>query len=125
MIWVSSSLRDISRILSIEISQGIFAVNNPTYDYTWNNDRRWAKNREPTENFLCPGISLNNNFDYKWDEQENTNPCSGKRVNIFDHANCGAKEPLFKNLLRYAHGNGAKFSNWDPKSTWSHGTNER
>ena len=71
-------------------------MSNPTYDYTWNNDRRWAKNREPTENFLCPGISLNNNFDYKWDEQENTNPCSGKRVNIFDHAYCGAKEPFFK-----------------------------
>jgi len=46
------------------------------YDYTWNNDRRWAKNRQTTENFLCPGISLNNNFDYEWEEQENTNPCS-------------------------------------------------
>ena len=67
-------------------------MNNPSYDYTWNNDRRWAKNRELTENFLCPGISLNNNFDYNWDEQENTNPCSGKRVQNFDHANSGAKE---------------------------------
>lgn len=67
-------------------------VNNPSYDYTWNNDRRWGKNRESTENFLCPGISLNNNFDYNWDEQENTNPCSGKRVQNFDHANSGAKE---------------------------------
>ena len=68
------------------------AVNNPSYDYTWNSDRRWAKNRQPTENFLCPGISLNNNFDYKWDEQENTNPCSGKRIQNFDHANSSAEE---------------------------------
>ena len=67
-------------------------MNNPGYDYTWNSDRRWAKNRQPTENFLCPGISLNNNFDYKWDEQENTNPCSGKRIQNFDHANSGARE---------------------------------
>lgn len=52
-------------------------VNPDGYDYTWNTDRMWRKNRSPNQGTSCVGTDLNRNFDNRWGTVGTSpNPCA-------------------------------------------------
>lgn len=51
-------------------------LNVDGYAYTWEEDRLWRKNRQPTAVTFCKGIEVDRNYDFKWDSQMQSNPCS-------------------------------------------------
>lgn len=53
----------------------IIPVFNPDgYDYTWNSDRLWRKNRQETYLPRCFGIDIDHSFGYHWQKSEDF-PC--------------------------------------------------
>lgn len=54
----------------------IIPVFNPDgYEYTWNYDRLWRKNRQLTPATHCRGIDIDHSFGYHWEDQTST-PCN-------------------------------------------------
>ncbi|KAF9953392.1 Carboxypeptidase A4 [Mortierella alpina] len=52
-------------------------LNADGYAYTWEHNRMWRKNRQPTSIPFCPGIDPNRNWGYKWNNGgSSSNPCS-------------------------------------------------
>lgn len=50
-------------------------LNPDGYDFTWEEDRLWRKNRRPVANG-CIGVDLNRNWDYEWGgEGASSDPC--------------------------------------------------
>jgi len=41
-------------------------LNVDGYEYAWNSERLWRKNREPTDGSSCIGTDLNRNYDEHW-----------------------------------------------------------
>lgn len=54
----------------------IIPIFNPDgYNYTWNGDRLWKKNRQDTYVPQCKGIDIDHSFPYQWEDSKEF-PCS-------------------------------------------------
>ncbi|KAG0003907.1 Carboxypeptidase A4 [Entomortierella chlamydospora] len=52
-------------------------LNADGYAYTWEHNRMWRKNRQPTSIPFCAGIDTNRNWGYMWNNGGSSgNPCS-------------------------------------------------
>ncbi|KAG0365115.1 carbamoyl-phosphate synthase (glutamine-hydrolyzing) cpa2 [Gamsiella multidivaricata] len=52
-------------------------LNADGYAFTWEHNRMWRKNRQPTSVPFCPGIDPNRSWGYKWNTGgSSSNPCN-------------------------------------------------
>ncbi|KAF8466591.1 hypothetical protein BDZ91DRAFT_724624 [Kalaharituber pfeilii] len=77
--FITSHMKDKEITALVDEFDWIFipTLNVDGYAYTWEHDRLWRKNRQPTSLSFCKGIDLDRAYNVHWeDQQTQTNPCS-------------------------------------------------
>uniref|UniRef100_A0A1X7V0C7 Peptidase M14 domain-containing protein n=1 Tax=Amphimedon queenslandica TaxID=400682 RepID=A0A1X7V0C7_AMPQE len=77
-------------------------VNPDGYEYSWNGDRLWRKNRQVNSGSSCRGVDLNRNYNDHWNQGgSSSNPCNDKY-----HGASAASEPETQHTQNYFRDNG-------------------
>lgn len=74
---LDASLIDQLKMALENVDIHIIPVLNPDgYVYTWEGDRLWSKNRQPTTVSVCCGVDIDKAFEYDWTRRAGSTPCS-------------------------------------------------
>lgn len=79
---ITNHLKDKHVTALVDAFDWIFipTLNVDGYVYTWEHDRLWRKNRQPTSLSFCKGIDLDRAYDVHWEAQKaQSNPCSDSK----------------------------------------------
>ncbi|CAB3373350.1 Hypothetical predicted protein [Cloeon dipterum] len=76
------------------------SANPDGYNYTFNEDRFWRKNRNPNEGFDCVGTDPNRNFNISWGIDGDADPCNEgfRGIAAFSEAESSAIGTAVKNI---------------------------
>lgn len=98
---VDSLVKQIRQVMgSVDIH--LVPILNPDgYVYSWDGDRLWSKNRQPTTVSVCCGVDIDRVYDYHWARRTGSTPCSDSYEGT--HSGDGLESQHLANYLDPGH----------------------